>query len=120
MKDKAKLQGVHNYDILANDLYAQKYLYTPVRFPNRYRFAISEYGDKELRKASLDLVRIVCDFPYLDKQRALDMEFSEEYVYLERLRQDAIEKGLFKKFAKENIHFTPAQEAIVAERRAKA
>ena len=96
MKGKAKLQGIHNYDILANDTYAQRYLYTPVRFPKRYRYAISQYNDKELRKAALDLVRIVCDFAYLPKDRAMNIEFSEEYIYLERLRLDAIERGIFK------------------------
>ena len=64
-KDIAKMQGVHNYDILSNEIYAQRYLYTPVRFPNRYRYVISKYGYKELRKSALDLVRIVCDLPYL-------------------------------------------------------
>ena len=96
MKDKAKLQGVHNYDILSNEIYAQRYLYVPVRFPKRYKYVISRYNFKELRKSSLDLVRIVCDLPYLDKQRALNIVFSAQDIYLDRIRKNAIEKGIFE------------------------
>ena len=67
---KPKMQGVHNYDILANDAYANRYLYTPCRFPNRSEYVISPHANKRMRKAQFDLVRLVCDLPYLSRKRA--------------------------------------------------
>ena len=85
-KNKAsKMQGVHNYDILANPFYAERYLYTPCRYPKRANYVISRYDDKELRKSSLDLVRMACDLPYLSEDRARKMELTPEYIYAERL-----------------------------------
>ena len=86
--------GVHNYDILSNEQYAHKYLYTPVRMPKRHRYVISPYDMKmkDLRKSSLDVVRIVCDMAYLPENRARHMVFTPEYLYLERKRLNAIEK----------------------------
>ena len=78
---KPKMQGVHNYDILANDAYANRYLYTPCRFPNRSEYVISSYKDKRMRKAQFDLVRLVCDLPYLSKKRATEMKFQVEYLF---------------------------------------
>ena len=67
IKDKKRLQGVNNYDILNNHFYAERYLYPNVRLPNRNSFVISQYEEEELQKSALDLVRIVCDFAYLDE-----------------------------------------------------
>ena len=93
---KSHLQGVHNYDILANPFYAERYLYTPCRYPKRANFVISRYDDKELRKSSLDLVRLVCDLPYLSEARARKMEFTPEYIYAERLTKMLEEEKLQK------------------------
>lgn len=91
MKLMPKLQGVHNYDILANPFYAERYLYTPCVYPKRSTYAISKYkkGYSELRKASHDLVRIVVDLPYMSMKRAREMDFNVEYICMERrLRQE--------------------------------
>jgi hypothetical protein len=40
-KVRPKLQGVHNYDILSNPFYAEKYLYVPAVYHVRGKFAIS-------------------------------------------------------------------------------
>lgn len=84
-KGNPKLQGVHNYDILSNPMYAERYLYTPCRYPNRSSYVISQYTDKELRKLSNDLIRTICDLPYLTTKKARELEFSAEYLYSEKL-----------------------------------
>ena len=76
-----------NYDILANEFYAERYLYTPCKYPKRHSYSISRYSDKELRKSSFDLVRLVCDLPYLGEERAKKMQFTPEYIYAERLHR---------------------------------
>lgn len=70
---------------------------------------ISPFELKDLRKSSLDLVRIVVDMPYLPEKRARNMDFSAEYLYLERLRLNAIEKGIFQSFDASNIHLSDEQ-----------
>ena len=75
---------MHNYDILANPLYAERYLYTPCRYPNRELYAISPHKDRSLRKTSLDLIRVVCDLPYMSERRARRMDFTIEYLMAER------------------------------------
>ena len=65
------MQGVHNYDILSNSYWAEKYQYIPCVYPQRYAYVISEYRkNKELRKLSIDLVRMAVDLPYMDETRA--------------------------------------------------
>ena len=67
-KGQSKLQGVENYDILSNPFNEHRYLYVPCIFPKRQNFAISQFIDNSnLRKANLDLVRIVCDLPYMEE-----------------------------------------------------
>lgn len=68
--NRPKLQGVHNYDILSNPYYCDKYLYTPAVYPLRSKFVISPYAvddpkAKDLRIQSANLVRLVVDFPYM-------------------------------------------------------
>ena len=83
-KKHKKLKGEHNYDILTNPFYADRYSYTPCIFPNRSKYAISQFKSRELRKSSLDLVRVVCDLPYLPDKRAKEMDFNVLYLALER------------------------------------
>ena len=64
-KGLAKMQGVHSYDILANPIYCDRFVYTPCRYPNRSLYVISPHADKEMRKTQFDLVRLVCDLAYL-------------------------------------------------------
>ena len=82
-KQRPKLQGVHNYDILSNPFYAEKYLYIPAVYPVRAKFAISKYLDekhKDKRLHSTNLVRYVIDLPYVHYKRARRMEFNTEYL----------------------------------------
>ena len=37
-----------------------------------------------MKKSQLDLVRMVCDLPYLTEKRAKNMEFNVLYIALER------------------------------------
>ena len=83
-KEIDKLYGECNYDILMNPFYAERYCYTPCRFPKRSEHAISKYESKHLLKSSLDLVRAVCDLPYLSDKRARDIEFDVIFLALER------------------------------------
>ena len=47
--EKAKLRGVHNYDMLANSEYANLFHYIPCIYPSRNDYVISEYVDKDMR-----------------------------------------------------------------------
>jgi len=76
------LKGDHNYDILANPAYSDKYCYIACSMPNRSQFAISRKAEQEEKKLSLDLVRIAVDLPYLPKSVARDLNFND----LERMR----------------------------------
>ena len=69
---------------MANPFYAERYMYIPCRYRQRASFVISMYAHKDLKKSSLDLVRLVCDLPYMSESRARKMEFSPEYIALER------------------------------------
>lgn len=66
-KSRPRLQGVHNYDILSNPFYAEKYCYTPACFPMRSKHVISPYPveEKLKRNQNANLVRLVVDFPYM-------------------------------------------------------
>ena len=83
-KHKSRLQGIHNYDILSNPFYTEKYQYTCCRYPKRANHVISRYSDRELQKSSLDLVRLAVFLPYMSESRAKHMQFTPEYIYLER------------------------------------
>ena len=90
-KNRPKLQGIHNYDILSNPFYAEKYLYIPAIYPVRSKFAISRYThekDKDKRIHSTNLVRYVVDLPYLHYKRAKEMEFNTEYLTAEYNAKD--------------------------------
>lgn len=81
---KAKLKGVHNYDMLANSEYANLYHYVPCIYPQRNEYVISEYVDKDMRMKQVELVRMICDLAYLDEERARDIDFSVEYLHNEK------------------------------------
>ena len=78
------MQGVHNYDILSNPYWAEKYQYIPCVYPQRYAYVISERKNKEDRKLSIDLVRLAIDLPYMDRKRAEKLEFNINYLKDER------------------------------------
>ena len=63
-----RLQGVHNYDILANPEYQEKFGYVPCVYPNRDEYVISHYRDPEMRTHCADLVRVVINLPYMKEE----------------------------------------------------
>lgn len=91
-KGKPMLQGVHNYDILSNPLQCAKYQYIPCIFPQRYTYVISQYKEKELRKLSIDIVRLAIDLPYMEPNRAKELEFDCEYLAKEKRERKAADK----------------------------
>lgn len=50
-KKLSKLQGGANYDILQNPFYADRYSYTPCRFPKRSKYAITPFANKSMKKS---------------------------------------------------------------------
>ena len=40
-----RLRSVHNYDILSNEIYSDKFHYIPAVYPERADYIISEYKD---------------------------------------------------------------------------
>ena len=83
-KLRPKLQGVHNYDILSNPFYAEKYLYVPAVMHMRNEFAISKHTEKDKRVHSINLARYVVDFPYMKYTRAREFEFNARYMHTEQ------------------------------------
>ena len=57
----------------------------PARMKYRTQYVISQYKDKQLRKASIDLIRAVVDLPYFSEARGRRMQFNPMYLRLERL-----------------------------------
>jgi len=82
MKGKPKLQGVPNYDILANPVYRRKFAYVDCSISARVEYCISQYNAKTDRKKvlfSADMVRLVCDLAYLPRWKAKSLEFNADY-----------------------------------------
>ena len=79
-KKPDRLQGVHNYDILANPEYAEKFHYIPCVYPERDKYVISRYKDIEMRQNCVDLVRIAINMPYMKWQKAKDLVFDPVYI----------------------------------------
>ena len=73
--------------MLSNPIYARKFGYVPAAFPNRSLYIISQYKRKDMRMNSADLVRIICDLPYMNEKRAKEFKFTPEYLYEEQLRK---------------------------------
>ena len=56
----------------------------PCSYPKRSYFALSGYDDEDMKLTSFDLVRLVNDLPYLPEKRALEMQFTDNYISKER------------------------------------
>ena len=76
-----RLRSVHNYDILSNPIYSDKFHYVPAVYPERSDYIISEYKDPWIQAYSTDICRLACDFAYLPKSIAYDLEFDEEKIF---------------------------------------
>ena len=46
-----------------------------------------------MRMHSSDLVRIVCDLPYMNEARAKKFKFTPEYIYEEEMKRTAMQKS---------------------------
>ena len=80
-KLKRRLRSVHNYDILTNPIYSDRFLYVPAAYPQRSDYVISEYKDDWLKQYSSDIVRLACDIAYLPKSIAREIVFDEEHIF---------------------------------------
>lgn len=68
-----RLRSVHNYDILTNPTYSDKFHYVPCAYEGREQYIISEFSDPWIQQYSTDIVRVVCDLAYLPKSIALNL-----------------------------------------------
>ena len=78
---KGRLRSVHNYDILANPIYSDRFLYIPCVYPQRSDYTMSEYQDPYMKTYSTDLVRLVCDLAYLPVSVGRELKFNEEFIF---------------------------------------
>lgn len=88
-----RLRSVHNYDILSNPFYADKFLYVPNSYDGREDYIISEYADPWLQQYSSDICRIALYLAYLPKSVALELEFDEVSIFktISNLRRKYVE-----------------------------
>ena len=82
---KNRLRDVHNYDILTNPLYSDRFLYIPCSYPDRHQFTVSEYKDNFMKCYSTDLVRLAVDLAYMPVSQAKALEFSEKFIFTQML-----------------------------------
>ena len=80
-KQKRRLRSVHNYDILTNPIYSDRFLYTPCSYPERHDYVISPYKDSYMKNYSSDVVRLVADLAYMPKSEARKIRFDEKSIF---------------------------------------
>ena len=78
---KNRLRDVHNYDILTNPAYSDRFLYIPCSYPDRHDYTISEYKDNYLKCYSTDIVRLVVDLAYMPVSEGKKLKFNEEFIF---------------------------------------
>ena len=78
---KNRLRDVHNYDILTNPAYSDRFLYIPCSYPDRHEFCVSEYRDNFMKCYSTDLVRLAVDLAYLPVSQGKALIFSEKFIF---------------------------------------
>lgn len=78
-----RMSGVHSYNILATEHWCFEFNYIPYTYPNREDYIVSMYKDSEMKKLSVDLVRLVTDLPYLPQNRAMQLEFNPKSLHEE-------------------------------------
>lgn len=62
-----RLRSVHNYDILSNDYYQDRFMYTPGAYHGRSSYIISKFQDPWMKHYTADIVRLVCDLAYMPR-----------------------------------------------------
>ena len=84
---KNRLRDVHNYDILTNPTYSDRFLYIPCSYPERHEFTISEYQDNFMKCYSTDLVRLVVDLAYMPTSMGRELKFNEKFIFEQMLKE---------------------------------
>mgnify|MGYP007058525273 CR=1 FL=1 len=78
---KRRLRSVHNYDILTNPIYSDRFHYVPGAYPTRSDYIISEFNDPWIQNYSTDIVRLACDIAYLPRSLAKKIQFDEGHIF---------------------------------------
>lgn len=71
-----RMSSVHSYNILATEHWCFEFNYIPYTYPDREDYIVSMYKDIEMKKLSVDIVRLVSDLAYLPQDRAMQLEFN--------------------------------------------
>ena len=76
------MEGVHNYNILSNQMWYDKYMYIPYNVDHEERLlrCVSMYKDPDVKLLSLDVVRCASDLAYIPRGEAKDMKFDVKYL----------------------------------------
>jgi len=69
------LQGTHTYNILRNILYVTAFQYVAANTPHRDDFIIDQDDDKENDSAQSDLVQLVLNAAFLEKEELQALTF---------------------------------------------
>ena len=75
------MRSVHNYDILSNPSYSDRFHYIPCCYDRRADYVISEYKDEYMQVYSSDIVRLACDLAYMPQSQAKKLHFNEKYIF---------------------------------------
>ena len=76
------MEGVHNYNILSNQMWYDKYMYIPYNVDHEERVlrSVSMYKDPDAKLLSVDIVRCASDLAYIPRGEAKDMRFDVKYL----------------------------------------
>jgi len=73
------MQGVHNYDILANPLYLDDFQYvSPVYGDARADYIIDNDDDEENDDAQSDIVKVALNLAFLTEEFAMNFSFDKK------------------------------------------
>ena len=72
---------VQSYNILAQDYWCNKYSYVSYSYPDREHYIVSRFVDLQMRKLSVDVVRLAIDLAYIPPKHAEKLEFEPESLY---------------------------------------
>lgn len=72
------MQGVHNYDILANPLYLDDFQYVSPFYDDRSAYIIDDDDNEDNDDAQSDIVKVALNLAYMDEEKAKDFHFSKD------------------------------------------
>lgn len=101
-----RLRSVHNYDILTNPFYQDKFHYVPNSYECREDYIISEYADPWIQQYSADICRLALDLAYLPKSIAAEIAFNEESIF-------KLITNLRRKYVEEEDHHDSSQGQLI-------